>query len=483
MSLPDDDAKARVRRGFAWTGLSSAGTHVLNLARVMLVARLLTPEDFGVFGMAMVVLLGVSSLGQLGFKEALIAHQQDNEGERQKWLYSLWTGNLVLNLLLGAMIAAAAWPTAQFYAQPELFAMLLTLCAVPVITALNNPQLMALEKRIALGPVAAVELAVAVAGLVFTVVLAWTLRSPWALVLGQLIAPAAGVLLSYRIVAGRPRLAWDRDAIRQSLRFGKYIMLASGLNMVITQLDNLAIGAQLGAAALGIYMIAYRISEIPKLMITKTVFRTLYPYYSQRLQDGPTALRDAWLTSSVYILWLVAGAYLPMALCSHFFIETLFGAQWRAAAPILTALALLGALRTGNRALVPVLMALRKTRIDATLKALEAGLFLPAVFIGLAWTQDPIGAAWAGVFALFAGLVCRAIYVQRILQADPGKILRAFVRPLFGTLVTGLAGVVMLNLRWPPLLVVSAMVTLWACLLLAMDASTRRWVRARLAWA
>lgn len=465
-----------MRRGFAWAGLAGASSHALNLVRVMLVARILTPEDFGVFGMALVLLLGVSALGQLGFKEALIAHEQANDGEREKWLHSLWTGNLALNLLLGGTIAAAAWPAAQLYDQPELFAMLLTMSAVPIITALNNPQLMVLEKQIALGRIAAVELAVAVSGLVFTVLLAWLLRSAWALVLGQLIAPGAGVLVSYAIAGGRARLAWDRSALKQSLHFGKYIMLAAGLSMIITQLDNLLIGAQLGAAALGIYMIAYRISEIPKVIITTTVFRTLFPYYSEQLLGGRAPLREAWQAANVYTLWLVAGAYLPMALCSEFFIVTLFGEQWSPAAPILVVLALLGALRTGNRALLPVLMALRKTKADAAFKSVEAVLFVPAVFVGLAWAKDPIGAAWAGVFALSAGLVLRAIYVQRILNASPGTILRTLLRPLLGALVTTAAGIIMLKLNWPQLGVVIAMITLWACLLLTMDGTARRWV-------
>lgn len=483
MTDPELSVGSRLRRGMAWSGLASGATHLLNLLRVMIVARILAPADFGVFGMAMVVLLGVTSLGQLGFKEALIAHDQADDEERQRWLYSLWTGNLLLNVVLGVSIAALAWPAAMLNQQPGLVAMLLALSGVPLLTALKNPQLMALEKRIAFAPIAVVELTVAVAGLVFTVLLAWWLESAWALILGQLIAPAGGLVASYLVTPGRPVLAWDRDAMRQAFHFGKFILAAAALNMVITQLDNLAIGAQLGAAALGIYMIAYRISEIPKLIITQTAFRALYPYYSEQRMAGPAALRDAWLRATRYIAWLIVGAYLPIMLCANFFVLLLFGDQWLEAAPILVVLALLGGLRTGNRALLPALMTLRMTRVDAAYKLIEVLLFVPAVFIGLAWAGDPIGAAWAGVAALTVGMLLRAEHVRRALQATPMEMTLLIARPALGCAASGLCGLAMLGAHWHPLAVSIAMSGVWLFVLLATEQGVRSMVSQAIATA
>ena len=457
----------------AWSGVASAATHLFNLLRIMIVARILAPADFGVFGMAMVVLLGVTSLGQLGFKEALIAHDQADVAERQRWLYSLWSGNLALNVVLGLSIAALAWPAAMLNQQPGLVVMLLALSAVPVLTALKNPQLMALEKRLTFAPIAVVELTVAMTGLVFTVLLAWWLESAWALILGQLIAPAGGLVVSYLVTPGRPVLAWDRDAMRQAFHFGKFILAAAALNMVITQLDNLAIGAQLGAAALGIYMIAYRISEIPKLIITQTAFRALYPYYAEQRIAGPAALRDAWLLATRYIAWLIVGAYLPIMLCAQFFVVLLFGNQWQDAAPILVVLALLGGLRTGNRALLPALMTLRMTRVDAAYKLIEVLLFIPAVFVGLAWAGDPIGAAWAGVAALTVGMVLRAEHVRRALQATRRQMGVLIARPAVGCLASGVCAMAMVNAHWHPLVVALVMSGVWFAALLVAERGAR----------
>ena len=473
MSASQLSVGSRLRRGIAWSGLASGVTHVLNLLRVMVVARILAPVDFGVFGMAMVVLLGVTSLGQLGFKEALIAHEQAEVHERQRWLHSLWTGNLLLNFVLGVSIAALAWPAALLNQQPGLVPMLLVLSVVPLLTALKNPQLMALEKRITFAPIAVVELTVAISGLVFTILLAWWLQSAWALILGQLIAPAGGLVASYLVTPGRPVLAWDRDAMRQAFHFGKFILAAAALNMIITQLDNLAIGAQLGAAALGIYMIAYRISEIPKLIITQTAFRALYPYYSEQRIAGVAALRDAWLHATRYIVWLIVGAYLPIMLCAQFFVLLLFGDQWLEASPILVVLAMLGGLRTGNRALLPALMALRMTRIDAAYKLVEVLLFVPAVFIGLAWAAEPIGAAWAGVAALTVGMLLRAEHVRRALQASPKQMTLMIARPVIGCALSGFFGLAMLRAQWHPLSVSFVMSGVWLLVLLATEPGAR----------
>ncbi|MBR9813613.1 lipopolysaccharide biosynthesis protein [bacterium] len=479
MSEVKQAANSRLQRGLAWSGMASVGTHVLNLLRVMIVARILAPDDFGLFGMAMVVLLSANSMGQLGFKDALIAHEQTSDEERQRWLRSVWTGNLLLHCVLGLSIAALAWPTAQFYERPELLAMLLTLSVVPLLTALRNPELMMREKRIAFGAIAVVEFTISIVGLIFTVALAWWLESAWALVLGQLLAPAGGLLVSYLVIPGRPRLGWDRDALRKSVTFGKYIMAAAILNMIITQMDNLAIGAQLGAAALGIYMIAYRISEIPKLVLTQTACRALYPYYAERLQAGDDALRAAWLQSTRYIIWLIIGAYLPMALCAEFLLLLLFGEQWLAAAPILIVLALLGALRTGNRALLPALMALKQTRMDAGYKLLEAIIFVPAVLVGLAWTGDPIGAAWGGVLALGVGMSFRTRALLHMLRVDGAQTSVLGLRPLAGGLAIVVSATGLLGAGIHPLLALVSMGLVWLASLLVLEPGARTWIQAR----
>lgn len=475
MSADPTHVLGRVRRGVAWTGLAGISVHLINLARVMVVARLLAPADFGVFGMAMVVMLGFSALGQLGIKEAFIAHEQADEAERDRWLFSLWTVNLLARLVLAALIAALAWPAARLYGQPVLLPMLVTLSLVPLLTGLNNPAFMLLEKRIAFGRIAAFELSVALAGFVVTVLLAWLLNSAWALIIGQVAAPLAGVIVSYRLYPMRVRLAWDPRAVVQALNFGKYILVASILGVVITQLDNLAVGVQLGAAALGLYVIAYRMSEIPKLVIASAAVRTLFPYYAERMREGRAALAAAWLESFGYIFWLVLAAYIPIAFCAEYVVVTLFGAQWRAAAPVLVVLALLSAIRSLNSTLGALLMTVRKTRAEALIKGLEVTVFVPGVFVGLALAQAPVGAAWAGALAMFVGLLARGVYSIRTLRVPGGVVARRFARPLAGGVLMaaiGLWGAA----DWPPLGLAVAMVAVWAGMLLILEPGLRRWL-------
>lgn len=466
----------RVGNGMAWTGLASIGTHLINLARVAVVARMLAPADFGLFGMALVVLLGLSSLGEFGLKEAFIAHDQSGPGERKRWLRAVWTGNLVVKLALACLLLLMAWPAARFYEQPELVPMLAVLTLVPLLTALVNPALMWMEKSIRFGRVAAFELTVAVTGLVATILLAWATGSAWALVLGHVVATAGGVVMSYLIHPFRPRLVWDPEVLRRAMGFGKYMMVTAALTTLINQLDNLIIGAQLGAAALGIYMIAFRIAEIPKLVIGNTTARSLFPYYSETLSEGRDKLAETWQLASGYVIWLILAAYMPIAFGAAYYIVLLFGEQWREAAPILVVLTLLGGMRSFGRTVNSLLMAVHKPNVEALLKSMEVVVFVPAVFIGLAWTGSAIGVAWAAVSSCTFGMLARLAYLLPHMRISPLAYLTRILRPAAGALLMALGGMFSTAVGLHPIVMTGLLWLLWALMLIALEPELRRWL-------
>ena len=435
---PAPDASGGLRSGLAWTSLATGLDYALNLLRIIIVARILTPTEFGLFSMCMTIMLGIKALGEFGFKDAFIAHEYGDQGEKQRWLHSIWSTNLAIQTGLAALVALLAWPSAALYGEPSIIPMVLALAVVPLCNALNNPALMMLEKQLRFVRLASFEVSEAAVALISTVVLAWLTESAWSLVLGQIIAAVFGTVMSYCVAPHRPAVRFDREPIIKSLHYGKYLMVVAVMTIITMQFDKMWIGAQLGAAALGFYAIAHRIATVPALMLGASVARTLFPYYARTARDDRPALGAVWLESFGLVAWLSLAAYLPLIFFADFYIVALFGEQWDDATHLLEVLAVVGLLRAFGRGTNPLQKAVRRTDLDAKAKVLESAIFLPAVVVGVALTESAVGAAWGGMLAYAIGIVARLVPCLRMTGLGMGAFLLRFARPCAGGLALAL---------------------------------------------
>lgn len=467
----------RLRDGLRWNVLATLASQAIDLLRVIIVARLLAPEDFGIFAMAMVVLLAIIELGNFGLKDAFIALSQETDIDEDRWLHSVWTGNLGIQALIGGLLAAAAYPASLMYDEPVLFPMLLALAVVPLLRALKNPALMLLEKRIDFARVALFDLVVAIITLVATTILAYLTRSPWALVIGSILAAGLSSAASYWLASMRPRLMFDWAPMKQSLVFGKYLMAMSVMSMLTTQMDNLFIGVQIGAAALGFYTIAYRICEMPKLLLTATASRTIYPYFAETLRNNPAQLSGAWLRSFNYITWLTIAAFLPIILCRDFVIFVLFGPQWSEAAALLVPLGILGILRCMNRSQNPLLLAVKKPELETIAKVVELLLFLPLIYAGYRITGDALGVAWGAAATYVAGTALRLIWSVRILRPGLASLLFESAKPAAAAGLMLAAATAALSLQAHDMIVIVLLGAIWLSCLLVMEPLARQQLR------
>lgn len=419
---------ARLRRGLAWNATSVLSTHGLNFLRYVIVARLLSVEAFGLFAMVNVAMLAAYMLSTWGWRQAFIVQHRDpeNPDPRQQ---ALWTADLLVRVAATVLLALAAPGIARGFGEPVLGPLIAVSGLYVLGQGLRHPALLDREREMEFRTIAVIDLSGAVAGLVVAVAAALLLRSVWALVLGQVAASLLPAALSYALLGrpGRPRL--DRALVRQGFGFARSVLGISFLGWIVSQADNALIGAALGAAALGLFAIAHRLAEIPKVAQDMIISRAVYPYYVKALQQGTGALARAWITTGRYTLWLLWLAYLPLLVAPELVLALLFGPRWGAAADALRVLALAGILRGIGVFLAPVLLALQRPGLDFRIKLLETG-----VFVGVgAWGALVIGrieaVALAGVAGFALGLVLRLRAVCRGTRAAPGDLWPAWRAP------------------------------------------------------
>src|SRR2546423_7430591 len=215
----------RVREGLSVSALSVALTQSLALARSVVLARLLAPGDFGLFGMALTVTGALAVLTSFGLDTALVARDFRDERELSLHLDTVWTAEIVRKALLAVLLVAAAYPAARFYGSAGLVPVICALAFAPVIQSFQNIGLLRHQKRVEFRRLVWLEQLTNVVSTLAAVSLALWTRDVWALVWTQLIGAAASVLISYALDSYRPRPRFDRAALSQAFGFGKWMFV------------------------------------------------------------------------------------------------------------------------------------------------------------------------------------------------------------------------------------------------------------------
>ncbi len=333
--------KARVIRSGIWVGAASVCGSILDVVRSVALARLLSPEMFGLMGLAGIAIRAVETVTRPGVAQALIARQRPFEEAAATAFTLLALRGLLLALVLAAL---APW-VASFYEVEILESMIQVLAAVFVIGGLANINTIALQKELDFRRLTYLGLATTVLGTLVVVPLAYWLRSVWALVIGQIASAGLGTLLSYYFVAGRPRLAWNAEIARELFRYGKFITGSSLVLFIALELDSAVIGKMLGVEQLGFYALAFTVANLATTNLSKIASSIMMPAYS-KLQDDKPALRRAYLRTLSLVMLVVLPATLGLILMADAIVVVVYGAKWLPAALPLKLLAIFGLVRS-----------------------------------------------------------------------------------------------------------------------------------------
>jgi lipopolysaccharide exporter len=389
-----------------WNAGSVLLTQGLGILRAIILARLLTPNDYGLFGMAAAVLGAVNALTNLGFDTSVIVRQFRDYDETVSNLDTVWTLELGRRLTLTLLLWAATYPTVLFYNDARLYAILPVVALVPFIQGFQNIGLVLFRKQVAFKRIVIYEQLSGISATIVAVALALITRNVWALVLSQVASALVSVALSYWLHPYRPHLAFDRVVFRNSIAFGRNMFVVGLMTYITTTADNLMLGRLAGAVILGAYVFAYNLASIPVGMVMGSVSNVLYPAYAELKSKSANELRDVLdrvflLSSSVLLI-----SALVFFLLSNEIILVLFGPQWSASVPLLRILAWIGLTRGLVHVLAPLAIAFERPELEARAKTAEAILFV-ALLYPLIRLAGAVGAAWAGVIVYSVTLVVR----------------------------------------------------------------------------
>ncbi len=331
---PNAPGVAQTGRQVSWNYLVFALSKSSTLIMTVILARILTPADFGLFALALLVLNVFDYTKDLGVTLSLVQL-------RGPWQRLAPTG-LTLSVVFGLLASAAALFLAPIIAaglrHPELVPLVQVLGAGLLISSLGAVPVSLLRRQIDFRGRLVPEVSGALVKTVLSVGLALAGLGVWSLIWGQLAASVLTSLMYWGVARTTVRPGFDRSVAVELTRFGLPATLVSLVAFGIYNCDYVAIGRQLGDEQLGFYTLAYRLPELVVLMLCNTVSEVLFSSLS-RWQHDRAALADHYMSAVRVVLALAAPLGFGMAALAPETVEVLYGRDYSESANELAVLA------------------------------------------------------------------------------------------------------------------------------------------------
>lgn len=426
------DLKGRSVRGGAATISSQIFKFILQTGTTFLLARFLTPEDFGLVGMVTVILMFAEYFKDLGLSAATVQKAEIKHSQ----VNTLFWINVGVSLFILVVIATSGPIIAAFYDEPRLVWVTLALSTTFLISGLGIQHRALLRRQMQFSCLARVEIAAVVAATSAAVISAYFGAGYWAIVISRIAQTTTTLSAIWYFCSWRPGLpAWD-PSTKRMLAFGGNITGFGLANYFSRNLDNILIGRYWGAEALGLYAIAYRLLLLPIQQINNPIAAVALPALS-RLQNEPARYCRYYYKAILLITSVGIPIVVFMFVTADDLILLLLGEKWLDAVPIFRLLGPAAFFGTFNVATGWVFISLDKTQEQLKLGIVTAVLNA-AIFIGtIQW--GPLGIA-AG-FGLSRPIL-RIPSLMYCYKGTPLSILelaKTVAQPTIPALVAGIA--------------------------------------------
>jgi PST family polysaccharide transporter len=393
------DIGGAVHSGVKWKVITQVVSECSRVLVALVLARLLTPSEYGLAGMAMVCVGFASQFTDPALGTALVQRRHITEDDRST---VFWT-TLAVGLVATVICIAISGLVADLFGQPQVQQLFAVVSVSLVISGLSVTQLSLFTRALAYRSIEIREIVATVVAAGCALAVAFAGGGPWAIITNYLVFASASTLLVWLMSDWRPHFIFSRASLRDLGGFGLGIFGARIMSWGNSSMDNVLVGRYLGPGPLGSYALAYNIMYVPITRVSLPLASVFSPAYA-RMQHDPDRLRNAWLRSKTLISSLLAPAFAVTIVVAPDLVPVVFGSKWHAAIVPIQLLCLAGLAQTLVGLHWSVLTALKKpgtllkvnvivtvVTIAAFIAGLPFGIVGVAGFYALArWVLVPI---------------------------------------------------------------------------------------------
>lgn len=388
----------KVFSGFSWQTSLRVVLIGVGFVRIFFLARLLTPQDIGVYAIVLIALGLLEATTETGINLTILQSKHTID----YFIDTAWIISIARGLCIAVLMIAASFFISYFYQQPELMLMIMFAAVVPIVKGFINPTIGALHKNFEFSTQVYFQFARYLAEAIFAVVFVFFWPNVWSLLFSLVCAALFEVVISITFLHPKPKFRFHPDRARLILNNSKVLTAQALLSYVVENADDLIIGKTLGTYALGLYHNAYALTHKLLYESAKSASYGLLPVYT-RLIDDKERLKRGLMRSTLFFGSLLILGTLIISILAKPLVMFVLGEKWQAIIPIIAVLAV--------AALLQSLTSLLGTFLYATKK--YAGITISlliqfAVLISSMWILSThfglLGAAWSVVIARLVGL-------------------------------------------------------------------------------
>src|SRR3989344_5121976 len=342
-------------KGISWLGLLRITTRTISFLKTAVLARLLTPAQFGFFAIASLVLSLTELVTETGINIVLVQRKEKID----HYINTAWVVSILRGFTIGLFILFSASLVANLFSMPQVLNLILLIASVPVIRGFINPARVKLVKDMRYRDEFFYNLSIFIVESVVTLILGYITRSASSIVFGLIAGSIVDVLLSFLVFRPTPKIRFKKELLWDIISRGKWLTATGIMSYLYQSIDNIAIGKILGASTLGLYDVLYKISLLPLTEVTDVVGKATFPVYV-RINEDLARLKRAYLKSIFLIFVLSSGIGLFLFIFPELVISIVLGSQWLSGAPLLKILSIIGVLRAVYISIIHPLYALEK---------------------------------------------------------------------------------------------------------------------------
>jgi len=313
--------------------------NLLNLGSMVVLARILTPDDFGLVALATTTLAILSTLTNTSLTAALVHHAAPTR-EHMDTAFSL---NSLRGLAVALVACIVAVPMSQGSQEPRLLLLMVVLSPTLIIEGIANPRLAILLKDLHYWPQVALQVSLRLASVSVSIAIALIYKSYWALALGALAGQAVSTAVSYAIAPYWPRFSFSR--FKELWSFSIWLTLSQVMTTLTWKFDSLLIGSSLGRTQLGYYSVGENLAGMPTKEATMPLYATLLPALT-RLRDSQAQLAAGYQRAQTLLTAVALPLGVGTTMIAEPLVRLMLGPAWGAAVPIVQVLATVLAFQT-----------------------------------------------------------------------------------------------------------------------------------------
>ncbi len=407
--------------GVGWSSTATFIKQAINFVVSIILARLLSPDQFGLMGMILVFINFATIFTDLGFGAALIQRKDVTDDHYS----SIFWVNVASGLFLTILLSGASPLIAKFYGEPLLVPLSMVVSINFVIGSLKIVHVTLMEKQLKFRLLAFVEVTAVIISGTVGIIAALAGLEVWSLALKSVILTLASVILYWIVDNWRPQFRLKREAVKDLWGFSSNLLGFSSVNYWLRNADNLIVGRFLGTASLGLYAKAYEIMLMPLAMVSSPIGKVMFPAFAA-IQEERDRVAKIYLKITSTVALVTFPIMLGLLSVSEHFVLGLFGSNWEGMIPVLRVFCVVGLIQSIGTLNGNLYLSQGRTNLQFKVGTVVGLLGIISMVIGLRWGLYGVAYCY-GIFSVLVAYPSIYIAVNLV-----GLKVLQVVKSLFG---------------------------------------------------